>query len=292
MDISDQLIIGNPGVGSVWRRTLRDFIVGCLALQPVRWKVWEMRHLARLILGVLFRLETGNSVVSSAGPAGHRFRMRLSWRGHMYYVLGFYEPELIRALTQHLKPGDTCIDIGGHAGYLAIIMAQLVGPQGRVVAFEPVPENYTALKENIELNRLRNVTAECAALGDQEGTMELICAKDQRLSWTASATGYSMPADPIRISVPVLSLDRYLQRDSLRPGLLKIDVEGAELMVLRGARETLREIRPLVLVEIHDLGERHRNEVLALLKDCGYNVTAVDSRNREIMCLAVPARNN
>jgi FkbM family methyltransferase len=247
-----------------------------------------MRHLGRLILGVLFRLEPGNAVISPAGPVGNRFRMRLSWRGHMYYVLGFYEPELIRTLAQLLQPGDTCLDIGGHAGYLAIIMARLVGPQGRVVAFEPVPENFAALKENIELNGLANVTVECVAMGEKEGSMELICAKDQSLSWTASAAGYSMPAEPVRISVPVLSLDRYLQRHPLRPALLKIDVEGAELLVLQGARETLREIRPLVLVEIHDLGEQHRYEVLALLEDCGYNVIAVDARNREIMCLAVP----
>jgi FkbM family methyltransferase len=243
---------------SVARRILRDAIVGCLGLLPVQMKVWAMRYLERPILAVLFRLEKGHAVISQAGPARRRFRMRLSWRGHMYYVVGFYEPELIRTLEQHLKKGDGCIDVGGHVGYLSIIMAHLVGPQGRVVTFEPVPENYAALVENIEINNLRNATPECAAVGETEGTMELICTQGERLSWTASAKGYSSPTDDIRISVPVVSLDKYLQSNRLKPSLIKIDVEGAELLVLRGARRTLREVRPLILVEIHDLGEQHR----------------------------------
>ena len=281
-----------PDLDSGWRSILRDITVECLAWQPCGLKLWEMRHLRRLILGLLFRLERSKTVVVAAGPAGQRFRMRLSWQAHMSYVLGFYEPELIRTLKQYLKRGDTCIDVGGHVGYLSLIMARLVGPQGRVVSFEPVPQTCKALEENIQLNGLNNIGHECAAVGNSEGTLELVCTKGQELSWTASSVGYSVPGEQMRISVPVVTLDHYLQRRALRPNLIKIDVEGAELSVLRGARRTLQEIRPVVLVEIHDLGEKHKAEALALLEEFGYTVTSLGTRDRELLCLAVPTHRN
>ena len=88
--------------------------------------------------------------------------------------------------------------------------------------------------------------------------------------------------------MPVLSLDGFLDRSSLRPNLVKIDVEGAELEVLRGARKMLLEARPVVLVEIHDRGAGHHVAVKQVLDECGYAVSDLDTREREIFCLAVP----
>ena len=88
--------------------------------------------------------------------------------------------------------------------------------------------------------------------------------------------------------MPVLSLDGYLEKTGLRPNLVKIDVEGAELAVLRGARRMLLESRPVVLVEIHDGGTQHRAEVLQLLQACGYAVNELGARERETFCVAVP----
>ena len=274
---------------SDWRTALRDLTVECLALQPLRMKVWEYRRLQRYLLGVLFRLEKDRIVVTRAGPAGQRFRMRLSWQAHTSCVLGIYEPEVIRALQDHIRVGDTCLDVGGHVGYLTIIMARLVGPTGRVVAFEPVSETFEALQENVGLNSLENVGLECTAVGENEGTITLFCDAAQTLSWTPSVLAYRVPGELHKsLSVPVLSLDRYLEKTGLRPNLVKIDVEGAELAVLRGARRMLLESRPVVLVEIHDGGTQHRAEVLQLLQACGYAVNELGARERETFCVAVP----
>jgi FkbM family methyltransferase len=268
---------------------LRDWAVECLALQPSQIKLWEYHHLHRYLLAGLFRLEKDRVVVTGAGPAGQRYRMRLSWQGHTECVLGIYEPNVIRALQKYVRAGDTCFDIGGHVGYLTILMAHLVGPQGRVVAFEPVPETFAALQENIQLNHLENVTLECTAVGEQEGTLSLFCDSAQELSWTPSVAAYSVHGNDLRrISVPVQSLDGYLQKSNLHPKVVKIDVEGAELAVLRGARKMLRETRPVVLVEIHDLGPAHRTEVTRLLDACDYAVEEVATRDRETFCLAAP----
>jgi FkbM family methyltransferase len=252
-------------------------------------KLWEYRHLQRYLLGGLFRLEKDRIVVTRAGPAGQRYRMRLSWQAHTECVLGIYEPKLIGALQEHLRLGDTCFDVGGHVGYLTILMARLVGPGGRVVAFEPVPETFEALRENVRLNDLENVRLECTAVGEREGTISLYCDADQELSWTPSVSAYSVPGNrQKRISVPVLSLDGYLESSALRPSLVKIDVEGAELAVVRGACRLLIEARPVVLVEIHDRGDDHRAAVMQILDACGYAVKEVGTRERETFCVAVP----
>lgn len=261
----------------------------CLALQPSQIKLWEYRHLHRYLLAGLFRLEKDRVVVTGAGPAGQRYRMRLSWQGHTECVLGIYEPNVIRALQRHLRAGDTCFDVGSHVGYLTILMAHLVGPQGCVAAFEPVPETFETLRENVRLNSLENVRLECTAVGEQEGTMALFCDSAQELSWTPSVAAYSAPSGDLKkISVPVRSLDGYTHTSGLRPNLVKIDVEGAELAVLRGARRTLWEARPVVLVEIHDLGSVHRADVMHFLDSCNYAVEEMDTRDRETFCLAVP----
>jgi hypothetical protein len=93
------------------------------------------------------------------------------------------------------------------------------------------------------------------------------------------------------ISVPVLSLDNYLEISAMRPNLVKIDVEGAELEVLRGARRMLIEARPVVLVEIHDRGAVHQAEVRQVLRGCGYAINDLETRERETFCVAVPQKN-
>jgi FkbM family methyltransferase len=263
-------------------------VVECFAWQPLRLKNWEYRRFRRYLLGVLFRLEKNRIVVARAGPAGQRFRMRLAWQGHTACALGIYEPEVIRALQDHLRVGDTCLDVGGHVGYLAVIMARLVGPSGRVVAFEPVPGTFEALRANVRLNELHNVALECTAVGESDGIISLYCDGNQELSWTPSVAAYSVTGNcPTKISVPVLSLDCYLAKTALRPNLVKIDVEGAELAVLQGARRMLLECRPVLLIEIH--GEQHRAEVLRLLEGCGYAVSELGTRERETFCVAVPS---
>jgi FkbM family methyltransferase len=278
-----------PEARGNWRTALRDLIVECLAMQPLPMKIWEYRKFRRFLLGGLFRLEKNRIAVTGAGPAGQRYRMRLSWQAHTACVLGIYEPKVIGALREHLRVGDTCLDVGGHVGYLTLLMARLVGPGGRVVAFEPIPETFAALRENVSLNHLENVRLENTAVGEQEGMISLFCDAAQELSWTPSVSAHRVPGNQIKeISVPVLSLDSFLESSSLRPKLVKIDVEGAELEVLRGARKMLLEARPVVLVEIHDRGPDHQATVRQILDSCGYAVDDLDTREREIFCLAVP----
>jgi FkbM family methyltransferase len=277
-----------PGRYRKWRTFLRDVVVAILASQTTRMKLWELRRLQRYVLWLLFQLEKEQTVVASAGPTGYRFRMHLDWQNGTSNVLGTYEPEMIRALQQNIKPGDTCIDVGGNIGYVTLLMARLVGPSGHIVSFEPVPEIFQILEENVRLNCFKNTILERSAVGKGETAISLILPICESFTKTASVLGYAVSGESRSIAVPSTSLDDYVSRTGLRPGLVKIDVEGAELSVLRGARETLQQIRPVLLVEIHDLGKEHKEKVLGLLAECGYAVSGLGTMGRQEMCLALP----
>ena len=266
---------------------LRNIVVGAIASQPASVKRWLVRH-PRLLLGALFRLERENIVISSAGPRGCRFQMKLSWQGHTTYVIGAYENEFIEVMRRYLKRGDTCVDVGGHLGYYCLLMARIVGPQGRVISFEPVQENMAVLKENVALNGISNIELVNCALGERPGTLSLIRPKNFELSWTPSVRGYSVEGDRDSVEVNVDMLDAFLSRGGHKPSIIKIDVEGAELDVLRGATETLRTTRPAVLLEIHGWGDAVSDEILKLFSSADYTVSLAGTRDHEAFCLAVP----
>ena len=272
------------------RRFVRDAVVASLTYQSQAMKRWEFRYFQRYILWLLFRLESDEVVEVCVGPPKRRFKMRLGWRIHTGYVIGMYEPKVIGTLRRHLKRGDTCVDVGGHIGYLTLFMAQIVGPEGNVVTFEPMPDNYELLEENIRLNDLKNVRLERTAVGENEMMGSLIFAANERWSWTPSATGYGVVGEKKSINVPFISLDHYAMTQGLYPRLIKIDVEGAELGVLRGAREMIRKSQPALLIEVHGRGGDHEEAVLDILRKCAYRTHPLEIRSREVLYLALPDR--
>jgi FkbM family methyltransferase len=227
-------------------------------------------------------------VVTPAGPSGHRFRMRLRWQDHTGYILGAYEPEFVSALCKHVSRGDTCIDVGGNLGYYCMLMATLVGTQGRVFTFEPVSENLAVLKENISLNNLTNVELVNSALGARAGTMSLIRSEAGSVSATPSVRGYAVAGPQSTVDVQVTTLDAFLEHKNLRPSVIKIDVEGAELEVLRGAVNTLRTARPAVLVEVHGWDDASSGEVKEFFSSLDYGISLAGVRGHEAFCVAVP----
>jgi FkbM family methyltransferase len=267
--------------------TIRDAIVGTIAAQPFPVKRWLMNH-PRLLLGVLFRVERGDMVISPAGPSGNRFRMRLKWQDHTPYIIGTYEPEFLKALRQHVRPGDTCVDVGGNLGYYCLLMSNLVGPKGRVITFEPVEENLAVLRENIAVNKIENVELANTALGAHPGVLSLIRSEVGSVSATPSVRGYAVEGAQSSIEVPVNTLDAYLEEKGWRPAVIKIDVEGAELEVLRGAVNTLRVARPTVLVEVHGWEETSSAEVREFFSDVGYRISLAGTRGHEAFCVALP----
>ena len=187
--------------------------------------------------------------------------------------LGSYEREKQEHLARLVRPGDVVYDVGANAGYYTLLASRLAGPAGRVVAFEPVPLNLARLRAHLRLNHVANATVVEAAVSDVEG--------DARFTTTdCTETGHIAAADPDphavgELEVRLVSIDARVAAGEIPPpDVMKIDVEGAELGVLRGAERVLRAHRPRLLVELHT-PEMDR-ECPAFLEALGYDIEPFD----------------
>lgn len=190
------------------------------------------------------------------------------------FGLGSYEQDIVKHLQFYIKPGDVVYDVGANAGYLTLVMAQLVGKQGQVFAFEPDPKNFLALTTNIKSNRLSHVTPVDQAVSHQCDTVRFA-------TFDYSLVGHIMesdtPTDATIIEVPSVSLDHYVyQENHPAPTFIKIDVEGGEENVLLGAQKLLQdpERKPIVLAEVRE-GQMW-DKVSQLMQNHGYTCHVID----------------
>ncbi len=165
---------------------------------------------------------------------------------------GQYEPEEIRFVRGLLQPGDSAIDVGGHIGFFTMQMAAAVGPEGRVYAFEPLEANADLLERSITENGFGGrVRFQRAAVGATPGTATLTFPAETLNSGGAYLlrSGSAPLAGNRTTEVPLVALDALDLRRPVR--FIKMDVEGAEPQVLRGAARILKEDRPVLLSELH-----------------------------------------
>lgn len=167
------------------------------------------------------------------------------------YATGANELPVQEALALHLKAGAVFYDVGANIGFLSLIGARLVGPAGRVYAFEPVPANAELVRRNAVLNGFSQVEVVEKALGRRSGRAELALAA---YAGGAVLAEVGTPPDGAGvITVALASIDDLVELAGFAPpGLVKIDVEGAELEVLEGMERTLAAHRPVLLCEIDD----------------------------------------
>jgi FkbM family methyltransferase len=190
-------------------------------------------------------------------PGGGRLRLRCREAiGFAILLHGNFEAAESCYISGRARAGSTAIDVGANVGLFTVPLARAVGPRGRVVAIEPDAENVARLEANLRLNRLGNVLVERVAAGDGDGEIELHLANDPAFHSTVEVHAGRGVGRALR--VPVTRLDTIWMRLG-RPAVsaIKVDVEGAELAVLRGAETLVRETRPALLLEASE-GERRR----------------------------------
>jgi FkbM family methyltransferase len=165
---------------------------------------------------------------------------------------GHYEQEEIRFVRRMLKSGDSAIDVGGHVGFFTMHMAAAVGPEGQVYAFEPFDANADLLERSIGENGFTNrIRFQRAAVGAASGTATLTFPVETLNSGGAYLLreGTAPLAGNQKKTVPVVALDALELRRPVR--VIKMDVEGAEPLVVKGAERLLRTDRPVILSELH-----------------------------------------
>jgi FkbM family methyltransferase len=165
------------------------------------------------------------------------------------YYWGSWAPSETRVMRRLLRPGDTVIDAGANFGYFTLLASRIVGPTGQVVAFEPVPPTVQRLKRNLELNGATNVVLHECAVSDNQGTVRISKPSAQNSGANTIRT-IEKPLDSWE--VPSVRLDDVIS-GAIEVRVLKVDVEGAELMLVRGCRQhILAGLVPYVICEVHD----------------------------------------
>ncbi|MGE3809686.1 MAG: FkbM family methyltransferase [Gemmataceae bacterium] len=199
---------------------------------------------------------------------------------------GTYEETETNLVRRLLKPGDTFIDVGANIGWYTLIAARLVGPTGKVIAFEPEPTNFALLKKNVEANGLTNVVLVQKALSDKPGSLKLYI-NEENLGAHSITHG---PDEKNYVEVEALPLDDYLRGEKKAINLIKIDCEGAEGLILAGMTSTLKHQEDMnLLVEFAPESlEKTGHDLDAILSDFasqGYKLTVIDERRNQIVDL-------
>ncbi len=234
------------------------------------------------------RLVRGLRRIVGAGPVTEVTRGGIRWRLDLtegidfsIYLLGAFEPVTVAACRRLIKPGDVVLDIGANVGALALPMAQMAGPSGKVYAFEPTDFAFAKLTANLALNpelKARVNAAQTMLTDTAAAVTEPIYS-----SWPLKGTGAlhdkhggaaesTTGAKPQKLDLALNGVPRV--------DFIKLDVDGFECHVLGGARETLRRHRPVILMELapYCLVERKRSlvELLGILQGAGYRLFHLD----------------
>jgi FkbM family methyltransferase len=195
--------------------------------------------------------------------------------GASLYYSGTFEAQTERLIESRLEPGMVAVDVGANFGYHTFRLAQGVGPTGRVLAIEPMTEAWNRLRASAALNNFRQVTYIQAGLSDADEGVATVAFKSH---YDVDGSEHIEPGRVRVTTLDVLVAEQGFQRVDF----IKIDVDGYEAKVFRGARGTLERWRPDVLFEISpgmmaELGDR-AGDVFALLDELGYRLLDEDRR--------------
>jgi FkbM family methyltransferase len=195
--------------------------------------------------------------------------------------LGTYEHDKQGAFAGAIRPGGVLFDVGAHVGFYTLLGARLARPGGRVVAFEPLPRNLAYLRKHLRLNRIDNVTVIDAAVGATDGIAAFREGPGAgRPSSAAASSSMGRLAEQGEHTVRVVGLDDMVQGGSIPPpSVIKIDVEGGEVGVLRGARAVLEANRPTIFLATH--GPDLHRECCDVLSGLGYELVALNGGSVE-----------
>jgi FkbM family methyltransferase len=209
------------------------------------------------------------------------------------YYESDYEKENYEFLKRQAKPGMDIIDIGAHLGLFSVVSSVLVGDNGRIICFEPTPGTYAVLSETLRLNECKNVIPVRGAVAKEEGLAVFYVSETAGCN-SNSLIKNSSDKQAQGNEVKVYSIDGIVSQHSLKPGLIKIDAEGAELDVLEGGMNTFGQFKPILILGLHPDFIKKKGDSIEriwdLLQLAGYQVkdndkeiTKSDFCNRELI---------
>jgi FkbM family methyltransferase len=255
-----------------WREFLK---ISICPYHPGKWKI--VRALVRW--ADLERFYEGKSYVV--------VRQKIRWKlrpecmvQRSVYLYGDWESYDSREFIRALKPDGVVLDIGAYFGYYSMLACRHAGPKASVYAFEPFPKNFEILEENKRLNGFDSLVCVNLAVADRASEWSFRVAPTTNLgSGGLTANTATNGANQVR----AITVDDFVAQQGLdRVDLIKMDVEGAEVLALAGAGKTLRRFRPVMMVELDPgklklLGETPQH-LVQRIRDLGYRMFCADRR--------------
>ena len=223
------------------------------AKQTVQKLIWPYGSIAKILRGYLKGYKFVVSENSGWSP-----------------ILGRWEPENHKIFQRVIQPGQTVFDLGANNGIHSLLFSKLVGKNGKVYAFEPLPENVEEIKKNSALNNVENINIVQTAVGSSDGSVRFLVGvlnKQGSIMNNGNQSGKE-------VEVKLTTLQNFIGTKQVKPDFIKIDIEGAESDALIGMGELIRQIRPVFFIELHT-PEQDR-KVGAILKENGYKVYRVN----------------
>jgi FkbM family methyltransferase len=205
---------------------------------------------------------------------------------------GIWESYVTQLFRSYLRPGMTVVDVGANYGHYALTAANLIGPDGLAIAFEPHPSVCADLRRNASLVTHDNLLVFAIALGDTNGETEM--AVDSKTSGRSSLVAELVPNPGETIRVPVRRLGDLLAEvaPSRRVGLMKVDVEGFEAQVFTGAWDILKRDLPVVFTEFSmariSRAGQNAGALLERLFALGYQAKLIDEKNLQLVPASLP----
>lgn len=199
-------------------------------------------------------------------------------------INGVYEKFETDLVKKEVKNGMNVIDAGANIGYFTLLLAKNVGPSGKVFAFEPDPDNFSILKENVEMNGFDNVVLVNKALSDSVGTTKLFLSKTNK----GAHSILNFNKSKVSIEVETTTIDEYFKKSKTKIDFIKMDVEGAEGKVFTGMRRFLKNNRSLkLLTEFSVIGLKSSGiepeSYLESLSTEGFEVFNIEDQNGILM---------
>lgn len=243
-----------------------------------------IRKIKRLLYAILYRIK-GERIFTQTVVLSNGIKIKADY--DKIDMLGSNDSFEIDVMKKLLRPGFVCLDVGANVGAYALNMSTEVKEEGIVYAFEPSPETFKVLKENVRSSGLKNIVLHEYAVGDKPGEAILHVAFQSGLTGIGD-TGRGTIVS--KISVPMITLDNFVEKESIsRVDFLKIDVEGFEPAVLKGSRNMLANSNMKIFTELDETNAASngfdRQDIISWMSSLGYRAWGINRASKKVIPL-------
>lgn len=260
------------GAMKTWVLSLAAGLARLLPI-PFKRQLYRWKPLADSIRRLLNRAAPpGLTEVRIAAGGLEGMRLKLDLHCEKEYWLGTYETELQAAIHRFVQPGMVAYDVGANIGYISLLLARRVGAQGQVYAFEALPQNLERLRAHVAMNGLEaHIRIIPLAVVDRSGKVHFLIGPSHGTGKVKGSAGREEFAYRGTLEIEGISLDSFVyEQGHPPPQVMKIDIEGGEVLAMAGMSRVLREHPPLIFLELH--GEEAARVAWSALKKNDYHL--------------------